>query len=283
MKPLLIIDAGHGGADSGGGSNHLWKEKDMCLGISRYQFERCKQLGISAALTRYEDETISSGNRAKLVRDSGAQFCLSNHINAGGGDGAEIIHSIHGGKELADIIAVEIKRTGQNVRRTFTRSLPDIQSLDYYFMHRLTGNVRTLIIEYGFADSPLDDVAQLKDNHLQYAEAVIRGFCLFMKHPYEMPKSSVKKEASLLEVLDSERSEIKSFLHLPRHVLRWRVYPPNKQPVKGNEIGFLRPGKFGGLRYQIIDKTLPHVYIIHTRDFGRVQIYAHPNTGATFH
>ncbi|MFS1516082.1 N-acetylmuramoyl-L-alanine amidase [Bacillus sp. SCS-151] len=39
MKPLIIIDAGHGGKDPGGCSNQHWIEKDLELKISLYQYD----------------------------------------------------------------------------------------------------------------------------------------------------------------------------------------------------------------------------------------------------
>ncbi|WP_255247356.1 peptidoglycan DD-metalloendopeptidase family protein [Paucisalibacillus globulus] len=70
-------------------------------------------------------------------------------------------------------------------------------------------------------------------------------------------------------------------LYLPKTESRWRVYPTNKAPVKGNEKGFLNPKKFGGLQYQVLDKPQAHVVTIQTQDFGKVNIYVHPSTGAT--
>lgn len=72
----------------------------------------------------------------------------------------------------------------------------------------------------------------------------------------------------------------KKLLILPPTALSWRVYPLNKQPVKGNEKGYLRPHKFGGLKYPIVSMKSKNVAIIDTRDFGRVQIYIAPSTGA---
>lgn len=60
----------------------------------------------------------------------------------------------------------------------------------------------------------------------------------------------------------------------------WRVYPLNKPPVVGNEVGKIAPAKFGGLTYPIISMPNPNVAIIKTRDFGTVQIWVAPNTGA---
>ncbi|RST72592.1 M23 family metallopeptidase [Siminovitchia acidinfaciens] len=67
---------------------------------------------------------------------------------------------------------------------------------------------------------------------------------------------------------------------LPKSSSSWRVYPINKKPVKGNEIGFLNPKKFGGLSYDIIGNPRNDVYTIQTANFGKVNIYAAPGTGA---
>ncbi|GAA0613942.1 hypothetical protein GCM10009001_33970 [Virgibacillus siamensis] len=269
MKPILIIDPGHGGRDPGGGSNSHWTEKNLNLSISLYQYERFKELGIPVTLTRERDVTLFPANRTRMVRASGAEYCLSNHINAGGGDGTEMIHSIYGDKDFPEQLANGLRNAGQNVRRIFTRALPGNPQLDFYYMNRNTGRVKTVIIEYGFADSTADDVRQLKQHWKKYAEAIVKAFCLYISHPYR--KVSGKATAE---------EERKKFLQLPSKAKSWRVYPLKVAPVKGNEKGFLRPAKFGGLTYEVLSNPEPHVYIIQTRDFGKVQIYAHPSTGA---
>lgn len=69
-------------------------------------------------------------------------------------------------------------------------------------------------------------------------------------------------------------------LYLPASAEKWRVYKMGYQPIKGNECGFLKPAKFGGLTYDILGYTSSNVAIIQTRDFGKVQIYIAPSTGA---
>lgn len=69
-------------------------------------------------------------------------------------------------------------------------------------------------------------------------------------------------------------------LYLPATADKWRVYPLDKAPVVGNEKGFLFPSKFGGLNYAIVSMPQSNVAIIDTRDYGRVQIYVDPSTGA---
>jgi N-acetylmuramoyl-L-alanine amidase len=184
MKPLVIIDAGHGGKDPGC-SNALWREKDVTLQISRYQYERFRAIGIIAVLTRNDDRTLDPATRTSLVRESGAKICLCNHINAGGGDGFEAIHSIHSDGTLARLCAEEMQFAGQNVRRVYSRASTRNPKKDYYFMHRDTGAVQTVILEYGFADSKKDDVDQLTCHWQRYAEAIVKAVCRYVGVKYQ--------------------------------------------------------------------------------------------------
>ncbi len=72
----------------------------------------------------------------------------------------------------------------------------------------------------------------------------------------------------------------KKYVQLPKTSSSWRVYPTNKSPVKGNEKGYLNPKKFNGLEYQVLGNPQKDVYTIKTGDFGTVNIYAAPSTGA---
>lgn len=183
-KPVIIIDPGHGGIDPGC-SNNLWKEKDMTLKISLYQRDLCRAMGIVTVLTRDDDRTLAPAVRARIVRESGATICLCNHINAGGGDGFEAIHSIHSDGTLARQCAEEMRLAGQNVRRVYSRAMTGKRGKDYYFMHRDTGKVQTVILEYGFADSTKDDVNQLTEHWKRYAEAIVKAVCHYIGHPYK--------------------------------------------------------------------------------------------------
>jgi N-acetylmuramoyl-L-alanine amidase len=90
------------------------------------------------------------------------------------------------------------------------------------------------------------------------------------KKAYTPPKTEVKTE-----VVGKG-----NVLILPANEDSWRVYPTNVSPVKGNEKGFLNPKKFGGLEYDILRNPQANVYTIQTSDFGKVNIYAAPSTGA---
>ncbi|WIF94319.1 N-acetylmuramoyl-L-alanine amidase family protein [Caminicella sporogenes] len=183
----IIIDPGHGGKDSGGGSNSHWLEKDMNLKISLYQYKRFKELGIDVELTRHKDIYLSPTERTNIVKKSGASICISNHINAGGGEGAETIHSIYSDGKLANMIMDELVIEGQKKRRVFCRESTKYKGKDYYFMHRETGKVQTVIVEYGFADNE-EDTKKILNNWQNYAEAVVRAVCKYINHSYKPVK-----------------------------------------------------------------------------------------------
>lgn len=194
----IIFDPGHGGKDPGGGSNSLWKEKDKVLEISLYQYNRLKELGVEVELTRSTDVYLSPTERAKKVRDSKSTICISNHINAFNGlaKGAETIHSIHSDGKLANILLDELAQEGATRRRVFFRESEKKKGTDYYFMHYDTGNIQTVIIEYGFADNK-EDAEKIDKNWKEYAEAVVRGICKHIEVEYKAPVVEEKNNYSL--------------------------------------------------------------------------------------
>ncbi|WP_051250598.1 N-acetylmuramoyl-L-alanine amidase [Paenibacillus harenae] len=191
-KPVLVINPGHGGKDPGASGNGII-EKDYTLKISLYQFERFKQLGVPVALTRSTDVYQDQDELTGIVRNSGAKYCISNHLNAATAEsaqGAEAIHSIHSDGKLAHALVYAIRDAGQTLRKTpvFTKQRSD--GSDYYFMHHDTGKVSTVIIEYGFMTNATD-AERIKANWKAYAEAVVRSFCTFIGHPYTAPAAPV--------------------------------------------------------------------------------------------
>ena len=172
----IVIDPGHGGEDPGASGNGII-EKNLTLEISKYMYDRFKELGIPVYITRTTDETISPTERVKRILNAYGNnknvIVVSNHINAGGGDGAEVIYALRNKSTLSNNILNSLAKTGQNIREAYQRRLPSNTSKDYYFIHRNTGNTEPVLVEYGFLDSKGDDVEQLKNNAEKYANAVV--------------------------------------------------------------------------------------------------------------
>ena len=83
----IVIDPGHGGEDGGAVGNNQ-KEKDYTLKISKYMYDRFKELGIPVSITRDTDITLSPIERTnKILSFYGNDpnvVVVSNHLNAGG-------------------------------------------------------------------------------------------------------------------------------------------------------------------------------------------------------
>ena len=154
-------------------------------------YDRFRELGVPVTLTRTTDETLNQTKRVNRILDAYGNgknvITISNHINAGGGDGAEVIYALRNNSTLSKTIIDEIAKEGQNVRKYYQQRLPSNPIKDYYFIHRDTPNTEAIIVEYGFLDSPKDDVQQLKSNYKKYAEAVVRAIANYKGIKYTAP------------------------------------------------------------------------------------------------
>lgn len=180
---IICIDPGHGGRDLGGGTCRYFREADWVLDVSLHQAALLRGLGHQVVLTRSADVDLSLAGRARIVRESGAQICLCNHVNNVSdprAHGLEIFHSIHARPDLARAIADEILALGLIRPRSGglgvvqTRRSTRLPHQDYYYMNRKTGSVQVALIEYGFASNPRDAKA-LHENREAFAEAALRG------------------------------------------------------------------------------------------------------------
>ena len=83
----VVIDPGHGGSDPGAIGNNM-QEKDYTLEISKYMYDRFKELGIPVYITREEDITLSPNERTNNILNAFGNnenvIVISNHLNAGG-------------------------------------------------------------------------------------------------------------------------------------------------------------------------------------------------------
>lgn len=183
----IVIDAGHGGSDPGAVSGNNY-EKDYALAMSKYLYDRFRELGIPVVLTRDSDITLNPTDRVNNVLNAFGNredvIVLSNHLNAGGGRGAEVIYSLRNEDTLANNILNNIGDTGQSVRRVYQRRLTSDPTKDYYFILRNTANTEPVIIEYGFIDNS-EDYRFLQDNFQKLGEAVVKAVLDYKGIPFE--------------------------------------------------------------------------------------------------
>lgn len=183
---VIVLDAGHGGSDSGAVGNGI-KESDINLKIARYCKEELeKYYGVKVIMTRDSDTRVGLEDRSAIARDAGADFFISFHINSGGGTGAEVwipavndswhssFHEI--GDAIGSDILSKLSALGLNNRGTkfdyYTlnggRYYPDgspADSLSVIRNCRLYG-IPAILVEHGFIDRASDANILKDDNKL---------------------------------------------------------------------------------------------------------------------
>ncbi|MXO59549.1 N-acetylmuramoyl-L-alanine amidase [Altererythrobacter salegens] len=83
-RPLVVIDAGHGGHDPGA-VGEGFKEKTLALGLAKaLRDELVREGGIRVALTRSDDTFLVLDERAEIARQLGADLFLSIHADSAG-------------------------------------------------------------------------------------------------------------------------------------------------------------------------------------------------------
>ena len=261
----VVIDPGHGGVDSGARGNG-GLEKDYSLLISKYMYDRFRELGVPVYLTRDSDVTLNPSDRVEKVLsffgNNPNVVVISNHLNAGGGDGAEVIYALRNSSRLANDILNNIGSTGQNTRRVYQRRLPSNPTKDYYYILRDTGKTEPLIVEYGFIDT-LDDYNFVKDNYRELAEGVIRAVLEYKGIPYTSPEVMISDTYKVMKgdtlygiakKLDTTVDEIKKINNLDSNALS--IGQVLKVPTKVVDTGEteLYQVKVGDTLYSIANK-----------------------------
>lgn len=92
-KYTIIVDAGHGGKDSGATGNG-YREKDIALDVARYLASELRN-DYKVILTRDSDVFIPLGERAEIGNDANADLFISVHLNSASnssGNGSEVFY-----------------------------------------------------------------------------------------------------------------------------------------------------------------------------------------------
>lgn len=115
-KPLVIIDAGHGGHDPGAISPHGGKrEKDVTLAIAKRMRDQLLATGrVRVAMTRDDDEYLVLSERYSIARRLKADLFISVHADSAGSESAKgatvyTLSEVASDRETAKLAARENK------------------------------------------------------------------------------------------------------------------------------------------------------------------------------
>lgn len=218
----VYIAPGHGGADPGAVGNGL-KEKDLNLSIGKYCAEYLKASGVTVKMSRTKDIDPGLNQRAAEANKWGADLVCEIHINAGGGDGAEVYYSIVGGtsKKMAQNIEAEIKKIGQNSRGIKTKK--NAQGQDFLGIIRMT-KAPAVLVECAFIDTKDIKIIDTKAEQKIMGEAIAKGILKTLGVKAEDKKAAEDKPA------EDEKAEFK--VKVTANALNVRSGPGTKYEIK---------------------------------------------------
>ena len=82
-RPVIVIDAGHGGVDNGTVAESGENEKDLVLDFAKALRERIEKKGkFRVVMTRADDTFVALGDRVKIARSQAAALFISIHADA---------------------------------------------------------------------------------------------------------------------------------------------------------------------------------------------------------
>lgn len=200
VRPVVVLDAGHGGMDGGAESSDGTSEKDINLAIAIDLKELLEANGIKVIMTREDDEglydksqnaairtlkTQDMKERKRIIDDSGADLTVSIHLNSFTQDssvkGAQVFYPSDGDDALVEGSkqAAEIIQAGLNEDINTDKKRTELGKNDVYLLKNVTGNI--IIVECGFLSNP-EDASNLKKSEYQgkISETLSEGICEYL-------------------------------------------------------------------------------------------------------
>jgi hypothetical protein len=180
---------GHGGSDSGAVEGRF-VEKNMNLIYGQACMDELSKY-METKMSRKDDRFISLSGLVSASNNYNAQIHLAFHLNAGGGDGCEIYHSIHSteGKKLAESISKKIAALGQNAHGQYVKVRPSTKytNKDYYTELGST-NAISVILEPAFLDTRDVEFVDTDAELIMLGIAVAHGVLEYLGISYKIIK-----------------------------------------------------------------------------------------------
>lgn len=171
----IFIDPGHGGTDPGACSGNLI-EKNMNLITATATAEYLQKYGCEVKLSRTTDTYLSLTGRANMANNWGADYFVSCHYNAGGGDRGEVIHSVtHGSSyNLAQAIGSRLANLGQTQLNLYDKKASS--GTGDYFTVIAKSKAPAVIVEPCFIDNEQDrQIADTESEQKEIGVAIAKG------------------------------------------------------------------------------------------------------------
>ncbi|MRR15086.1 MAG: N-acetylmuramoyl-L-alanine amidase [Deltaproteobacteria bacterium] len=195
-KHVVVIDAAHGGEDSGVIGIDKAVEKDITLAIAlAMQKELSKESNVDILLTRTSDKTLTLDERKKIIADAKPALVLSLHANGGFGkasSGFELYYPGFKGVPAQAKSAKAVNSENQYLGDSVKLAKLVQKNLDGLFPRKGRGlreamvplaeglSVPVVAVELGFMTHP-DDKKKLvsRETQIEIAKALARSIKSF--------------------------------------------------------------------------------------------------------
>lgn len=153
-------------------------EKDFTFTIAKYINERLNNIGIENFLVDENNTGLTDEEKVNIIKDKYGNgnniIVISNRLNKGGKNGAEIMYPLRNNSKLASLIASNLEDARQTVLKYYQLRNNSDTSKDDDYLIRNTANNLTIVIDYGYIDNT-SDANFLKNNYEKLAEAVVKS------------------------------------------------------------------------------------------------------------
>lgn len=190
-------------------------EKDFTFTIAKYINERLNNIGIENFLVDENNTGLTDEEKVNIIKDKYGNgnniIVISNRLNKGGKNGAEIMYPLRNNSKLASLIASNLEDAGQTVLKYYQLRNNSDTSKDDDYLIRNTANNLTIVIDYGYIDNT-SDANFLKNNYEKLAEAVVKSIANYAGVSYSPDNMEgyyiVKKGDSLWSIASKNNTTV---------------------------------------------------------------------------
>ena len=168
--PTIVVDAGHGGHDRGGGPGQRIPEKPYALDIAKRLRAALREAGFPVVMTRDGDYFVSLGGRCAVANSRRGSVFVSVHLNSGQREGADGIETYYySGKSAGLAAAIH----GRVVRAAGTEDR-HVRQRGFYVLRHTRGVA--VLCECGFLTNRAEGSRLLTASHREkLAQAIAAG------------------------------------------------------------------------------------------------------------
>lgn len=190
-------------------------EKDFTFTIAKYINERLNNIGIENFLVDENNTGLTDEEKVNIIKDKYGNgnniIVISNRLNKGGKNGAEIMYPLRNNSKLASLIASNLEDAGQTVLKYYQLRNNSDTSKDDDYLIKNTANNLTIVIDYGYIDNT-SDANFLKNNYEKLAEAVVKSIANYAGVSYSPANMEgyyiVKKGDSLWSIASKNNTTV---------------------------------------------------------------------------